>query len=70
MLHFFGGVELIDDGSNHIRLAAIKQLYQIPSTGGSGRIETGVRKCGRDLAIQFLTVSDNNNFGVAVGQFH
>ena len=70
MLHFFSGVELIDDGSDYIRLAAIQQFYQIPSTGGSGRIETGVSKCGRDLAIQFLAISDNNNFGVAVGQFH
>ena len=70
MLHFFCGVELIDDGSDHIRLAAIQQLHQIPSAGGPGRIETGVSKCGRDLAIQFLAVRDNDYFRVTVGQFH
>ena len=70
VLHFFSGVELIDDGSDHIRLAAAQQLYQIPSTGGSGRIETGVSECGRDLAIQFLAVRNNDYFRVTVGQFH
>ena len=70
VLHFFSGVELIDDGSDHIRLAAIQQLHQIPSTGGSGRIEPGVCKCSCDLPIQFLAISDNDHFRVAVGQFH
>ena len=70
MLHFLSGVELIDNGSDHIRLAAAQQLYQIPSTGGPGRIETGMSKGGGDLPIQFLTVRDNDYFRVTVGQFH
>ena len=70
VLHFFSGVELIDDGSNHIRLATIQQLHQIPSAGGPCRIEAGVRKGGRDLAIQFLAISDNDHFRIAVGQLH
>ena len=70
MLHFFSGVELIDDGSDHIRLATIQQLHQIPSTGGSGRIKTGMSKGGSNLTIQFLAISDNDHFRVAVGQFH
>lgn len=70
MLHFLSGVELIDDGSDYIRLAAIQQFHQIPSAGGPGRIETGVRKGGGDLTIQFLAVRDNDYFGIAVRQFH
>ena len=70
VLHFFSSVELIDDGNDHIRLAAIQQFYQIPSTGGSGRIEPGVCKCSCDLPIQFLAISDNDHFRVAVGQLH
>ena len=70
VLHFFSGVELIDDGSDYIRLAAIQQFYQIPSTGGSGWIEAGMSKGGGDLAIQFLTISNNNHFRIAGGQFH
>ena len=70
MLHFFGGVELIDNGSDHIRLAAAQQLHQIPSAGGPGRIEPGVSKGGGDLAIQLFPVSDNDHFRGAVGQLH
>ena len=29
-----------------------------------------MRKGGGNLTIQFLAVSDNDYFGVAVGQFH
>ena len=70
MLHFLSGVELIDDGSDHIRLAAIQQFHQIPSAGGPSRIEAGVRKGGSDLPIQFLAVRNNDYFRVTVGQFH
>ena len=70
VLHFLSGVELIDDGSDHIRLAAIQQFHQIPSAGGPSRIEAGVRKGGSDLPIQFLAVRNNDYFRVTVGQFH
>ena len=70
MLQFFGGVELVDDSGDHIRLPAIEQRNQISSAGGSGRIKTSVRKGGGNLTIQFLAVCDNHHLRIAVGQLH
>ena len=70
MLQFFCCVELIDDRSDHIGLAALEKFYQIPSTGSCSRIQSGVGECGGNLPVQLFSVSDNNNFRVAGGQLH
>ena len=48
----------------HVRLAAIQQLYQIPSAGGPSRIETGMSKGGSDLTVQLLSVRNNHHLGL------
>ena len=70
VLQFFGGVKLVDDGSDHVRLAAFQQLHQVPPAGGPGRIQTGVGKGGGNLPVQFFPVGDNDHLGITVGELH
>ena len=58
MLHFLSGIELIDNGSDHIRLAAIQQLYQIPSTGSHGHYYEGNYHAAKeDFAVRSGLIS-------------
>ena len=70
MLQFFCCVELIDDRSDHIGLAALEKFYQIPSTGSCSRIQSGVGKCGGNLPVQLLAIGDNNLPLGCRGQLH
>ena len=70
VLQLFGGVELVDNGGDHIRLAAAQQLYQMPPAGGPCRTEAGMGKCGCDLPVQIFTIGDNNHLRVTIRQLH